>query len=98
MRLTCVVSAIEMLSTAVVATSSNNNRETTVARATSGRLDKSHKAVIAEIFNRKGAFSPRRFNALAVKKIRPAAPATATTTVNLATMRGSVAVHPNKTD
>ena len=89
---------MEMLSTAVFATSSNNNRETTVARATSGSLDKDHKAVKAKIFNRNRAPLPRRLSALAVKKIRPAAPATATTSVNLATTRGSAAVHPNKTD
>ena len=86
-----------MLSTAVVATSSNNNREITVTRASNGRLDKDQNELKTGIFNRKRAPSRRHFCAQAVKTNRPAAQETASTAVNLATTRGSAAVHPSRT-
>ena len=93
-----MASATEMPSTTVVAPSNNNNSGTTVARTASGSLDKDHKALKAEIFNRKTAPSPRHLSAHAVKTNRPAAQETASTSVNLATTRGSAAVHPSRTD
>ena len=96
MRKARVVSATEMLSTRVVANSSNNNRETTVAQ-TSSSMDNGHKALKSKIFNQNAALLPRHLSALAVQKNRPATPATATTAVNLATMRGSAEAHPNRT-
>ena len=91
-----MASATEELSTVVVATS-NNNRETSVTRVASGSMDNEHKPLKTEIFNRKTAPSPRHLSAQAVKTNRPAAQNTASTVVNLATTRGSAAVHPNRT-
>ena len=89
---------MEMLSTAVVATSSNNYRETTVAGAASGSLEIDYKALKTEIFHQQTTPSPRHLSAQVVKTSKPAALVTATTAENPATMLGNAAVHPNRTD
>ena len=86
-----------MLSIAVVAASSNNNRETMGTRGARGSLDNNYMALRMGIFNHKTAPSPRHLSAQAVKTNRPGAHETVSTAVNSATTRGNAAVHPNRT-
>ena len=98
MRLTRMASATEMLSTAVVATNSNSNREPTVVMAASGSLDINHKVLKTKILNRKSSLSPRHFSVQAVKTNKRAALVTASIVVNSATTIGTAAMQSNRTD